>query len=223
MQDVPAAVAELRRALEGLGLHGVMVNDHVNGRTYDEPEFLPFWEAAEELGALVFFHQGDYRFQVGRYFLDNSIGNLVERAVTFGTLAAGGVLDRFPDLKLLLAHAGGYAPYAVARMDKAAGAFPPDTASPPPYKGKPEYAAPAEKPPSAYLRSFYYDCCTFRPENLRFLVDMVGVDRVLFGTDAPAPMVLTDGVRWVEGLDCLTESEKRAILVENATALLGRA
>jgi len=224
MQDVPAAVAELHRVMGVLGLKGVMIGDLVGDASYDEPQFLPFWEAAESLGALVFFHQGDYRYKIGRYCLDNSIGNLVERSYTFGTLVGGGILDRFPGLKLLLAHAGGYVPYAVARMDKTAGAFSEDTGEggySAPYKALLDYDGRSASPPSAYLRRFYYDCCTFSAANLRFLIDMVGVDRVVLGTDAPAPMVLTDAVRWIDGLDCLSEAEKRAILVDNAATLLG--
>lgn len=229
MQDVDAAVAELRRSKDDLGLKGAMVADHVNRVLYDDERFVPFWAEAERLGAVIFFHQGQgqQRFYggVGRLHLDNSIGNLADRALTFGTLASGGVLDRFPGLKLLLAHAGGYVAFATARMDKAAGAFPPDrdngsyVAPYPSYP--PEYESAASQPPSAYLRRFHYDSCTFTPETLRFLVDTVGADRVAFGTDAPATMVLTDGVRWIDGLDCLTDAEKRAILADTPAQLFG--
>lgn len=225
MQDVPSAIAELTRAVESLGLIGAMIDDHVLARTYDQPEFLPFWEAVSRLGALVFFHQGVRpRFTFGSYHLTNSIGNHVERTCTFAALAVGGVLDRFPNLKLLFAHGGGYVPYAVARMDKAAGAFVGDAPSfsdyAPPYKPVPDYDAPACSPPSAYVRRFYYDSCTFSGPNLRFMVDTVGVDRIVLGSDAPAPMVLTDAVRWIRGLDCLTEQEKQAILVDTPAKLL---
>jgi aminocarboxymuconate-semialdehyde decarboxylase len=229
MQDIDAAVAELRRSMEELGLKGAMVADHVNRVLYDEERFVPFWTEAERLGAVIFFHQGQgqQRFYggVGRLHLDNSIGNLADRALTFGTLVSGGVLDRFPGLNLLLAHAGGYTVFATARMDKAAGAFPldrDDSGYIAPYPSKPpEYHSPASHPPSAYLRRFYYDSCTFTPETLRFLVDAVGADRVALGTDAPATMVLTDGVRWIESLDCLTDAEKQAILVDTPAQLFG--
>lgn len=225
MQDVPSAIAELTRAVEDLGLIGAMIDDHVLSHTYDEPQFSPFWEAVSRLGALIFFHQGVYpRYRFGRYHLTNSIGNHVERTATFAALAIGGVLDRFPDLKLLFAHGGGYVPYAVARMDKAAGAFEGDDPSfgdyTPPYKAVPDYDSPASDPPSAYVRRFYYDTCSFSGRNLRFMIDTIGADRIVLGTDAPAPMVLTDAVQWIRGLDCLTEQEKETILVDNATRLL---
>jgi aminocarboxymuconate-semialdehyde decarboxylase len=227
MQDTGAAVAELERVVRDLGLTGVMIGDHVNGATYDDARFTAFWEAANELGPLVFFHQGvACRYTFDRYFLQNAIGNHVERATTFGVLAAGGVLDKFPDLKLLLGHGGAYAPYAAARMDKAYGYFAEDVAGSggyrAPYKAVPDQSSQARLPASGYLRRFYYDSCTYSGPMLRFLIDTVGADRVVFGTDAPAPMLLTNGVRWIRGLDCLTDEEKTMILSENAIKLLGR-
>src|SRR5262245_21040003 len=114
MQDLTAASAEPERCVIGLGLKGAEINDHVNGRTLEEPEFRPFWKAAEQLGALIFFHQaGETRVtqRTRRYHLPNSIGNLVDRAVTFATLVSGGVLDEYPDLKIVLGHGGRYTCY----------------------------------------------------------------------------------------------------------------
>jgi aminocarboxymuconate-semialdehyde decarboxylase len=223
MQDMDAALAELDRVMHGLRFKGVIVNDHVLGNTYDDAQFLRFWETVHELGAIVLFHQGsDGRFRFNRYFMGNAIGNLTERAVTFGTLSAGGVLDRFPGLRVLLSHGGGFAPFAAARMDKAAGAFGPDgpgTRYPAPFKALPDYDAPAAKPPGAYLGSVYYDCCTFSEPTLRFLIDAAGVDRVVLGSDYPSPMFLTDAVHWIESLDSLSTAEKHAILEGNASAL----
>ena len=111
MQDVGMAVAELERCMAA-GFKGCMINDHVNGRTLDEPEFLPFWAAAERTGALVCFHQENDTMVSTRsdskYHLHNSIGNLADRAVTFALLVFGGVMDRFPNLNVLLMHGGGY-------------------------------------------------------------------------------------------------------------------
>ena len=226
LQDIDASINEVKR-IRALGLKGIMIGDHVCGSTYEEERFLPLWEAVEELGALVFFHQGfDQRYRIGKFHFDNSIGNLTEHALNYGVLAAGGVLDRFPGLKLMFAHSGGYIPYAVARMDKVARGYSMDdlvreTRYIAPYQTVPTYASTAKRLPSEYLRSFYYDCISYSGTNLRFLIDAVGIDRVVYGSDLPCPMVLTDGVRWIEGLDELTDEEKRAILSDNATRLLG--
>ena len=237
MQDVPAAVIELTRVM-GMGFKGVMVNDHVNGRTFDEPEFLPFWDAAERLDAVVFFHQANNTVVTGRidrYHLDNSVGNLTERALTFGAIVGGGIIDRFPKLKILLGHAGGYTAFGIARMDKAwaaarelvgegvdpAVALGGDFGAEEALRAEAGDRGPLARPPSAYLRSFYYDSCTYTPATLRFLVDAVGDDRVVLGTDYPAPMILEDAVNWINGLDCLTADEKQSILSRNPARLLG--
>jgi aminocarboxymuconate-semialdehyde decarboxylase len=217
MQDMATAVEEMRRAVVDLHLRGVMIGDHVNGRTYDETEFRPFWKAAEELGAIVFFHQGVDNVtarRLNRYGMGNSVGNLAERILTFGALVYGGVIDRHPNLKLLFGHAGGYTAFGTARMDKATTALVPEG-------GRPAEWHVLQKMPSDYLQSFYYDSCTYTGQTLRFLIDMVGQDRVVLGTDYPAPMIADDAVNWLRGLDSLTDQEKTAILSENAAVLLG--
>jgi aminocarboxymuconate-semialdehyde decarboxylase len=224
MQDVPSAIAEMERAMVELGLKGVIVSDHVAGKTYDEPEFAPFFAATEELGAILFFHQGGdtcVNYRIRRYKLGNAVGNLTERALVYAALVFGGVLDRHPELKPYLAHGGGYTTFGVARMDKVAGALEGDRGSGfiPPF-GEGDGFSQA-LPPSAYLDRFYYDCCTYSGPALRFLIDAVGIDRVVLGTDYPAPMLLHDAVNWVNGLPELAASEKEAILETNPAKVLG--
>ncbi len=222
MQDPPSAIAEMERAMGHLGFKGVILSDHVAGRTYDDPAFLPFFAAAEELGAILFFHQGhdtcvEHRNQ--RYKLPNAVGNLTERALVFATLVFAGIIDRFPDLKPLLGHGGGYTAYGVARLDKVAGALEGSAGMTPPFGDGDGFSQ--QLPPSDYLDRFYYDCCTYSGPVLRFLIDAVGIDRVVLGTDYPAPMVLRDAVNWVRGLPELSADEKDAILSENPTTLVG--
>jgi aminocarboxymuconate-semialdehyde decarboxylase len=211
MQDVKTAVGELERCLTQLGLKGVEINDHVNGRTLEEPEYRPFWKAAEQMGAVVFFHQGGETLvtpRSARYHLPNSIGNLVDRAVTFATLVHGGVMDAHPDLKVVLGHGGGYTCYGIGRLDHG-------------WKVRAEARVHIAQPPSAYLRRFYYDCIVYTEEALRFLIDSVGVDRVVFGTDWPYDMALDWPVAWVLGMTSLSPEEKDAILCKNLERLLG--
>jgi aminocarboxymuconate-semialdehyde decarboxylase len=220
MQNVAASVAELERAVTRLGLKGVTIKDHVNGHTLDEPQFLPFWEAAERLGAVVEFHQGNtiVAQRIPRYFLENTVGNLVERTLTFGALVQGGIIDRFPRLKICLLHGGGYVAFGVARMDKGWEAAKLDYMVK--YSAE-ESRQSISKPPSQYVGSFYYDCATFSEPTLRFLIDTVGIDRVVFGTDYPCPMEIVDSVNWINSLKSLTYSEKRAILSVNPARILG--
>ena len=227
MQDVDAAIVELQRIMGDKGLKGAILDDHVLGRTYDEPEFRPFFKAADELGAILFFHQGGDTcviHRMSRYKLGNAIGNLADRTITFASLVMGGVMDECPNFKPLLGHAGGYTAFGVPRMDKTSGALHPNRAEngemrPPFGRGEGEYNL--QTPPSAYLDKFYYDCCTYDEDALRFLINKVGIDRVLLGTDYPAPMFLEDPVKWINSLTSLSDSEKQQILSGNASAMLG--
>ena len=231
MQDVPAAIEELTRAVRELNLKGAIINDHVNGRTYDDPEFTPFFAAAESLGAILEFHQGGGGVsgigtvvgpRINRYSLPNGIGNLADRTITFAALVFGGVLDQFPGLKLQLAHGGGYTAFGVGRLDKVAGAFEgsyPDGPLTPPFV-QPDTQYKLDRPPSTYLRDFHYDCITYDGDALRYLIDKVGVEQVMLGTDYPAPMLLIDSVRWIEQLPQLEADEKDQILRGNPTAFV---
>ena len=110
MQDVPAAIAELERVMVNNGFKGAMIDDKINGKLLDEPEFMPFWKAAEQLGAVILLHRGgdtivDRRIQ--RYHLPNSVGNLADRTLTFASLVMGGVMDACPDLRICLSHGDG--------------------------------------------------------------------------------------------------------------------
>lgn len=211
MQDVKAAIAELERVMIQLGFKGAMINDQVNGRPMDEPEFLPFWKAAEQLGALILFHQGGQTMvsrRMTRYHLPNAIGNLADRTATFASLVYGGVMDACPDVKICMSHGGGYTCYGIGRMDRS-------------WRTRPESQQQLSQPPSAYLRRFYYDCIVYTEDALRYLIDTVGVDRVVFGTDWPYDMEFDWPVSWILSLERLTQDEKEAILWKNLERLLG--
>ena len=209
MQDIPAAIAELERAVS-LGLKGAMIGDQVNGRTFDEPEFLPLWKAAEACGAVLLVHQGGDTVvspRSSRYHLPNTIGNLADRAVTFASFVFGGVMDACPELKVCLCHGGGYTCYGIGRMDRG-------------WQVRREARANISQPPSKYLNRFYYDCLTHSEAALRYLIDSVGIDRVVFGTDWPFDMAADWPVSWILGLESLTMEEKEAILHRNLEKLL---
>jgi aminocarboxymuconate-semialdehyde decarboxylase len=215
MQDIDAAIAELDRCVNTLGFKGAMIGDHVNGTLYDDPSFTPFWAAAEQLGAVILLHQSSptvTKQRIDRYHLSNTVGNPVERTLDFAALVFGGVMDRFPDLKICLAHGGGYTCFAVGRMDWG-------------WRWRPEARVNISQPPSAYLSRFYYDCITHSEAALRFLIDSVGVDRVVFGSDYPGFAAGRQGEHyqpreWLIGLQGITEEEKVAILGGNLEHVL---
>ena len=209
MQDVSAAVAELERSM-AMGLKGAMIGDHVNGNTFDEPEFMPLWKAAEASGAVLLIHQGGNTVVSPRsnnYHLPNTIGNLADRTVTFASFVFGGVMDACPDLRVCLCHGGGYTCYGIGRMDRG-------------WQVRREARAHITQPPSTYLDKFYYDCLTHSEEALRYLIDSVGIEKVVFGTDWPFDMATDWPVSWVLGCESLTMEEKEAILHKNLESLL---
>ena len=122
LQDVPMAIDVMDHAMNEMGFRGITIGDHVNGVTFDDPRFYPFWKAVEELGAVVFFHQCSatvVEARTGRFGLPNVIGNLVERAITFGTLVYGGIMDRYPNLRVGTLECGfGWLPFWGRRMDE---------------------------------------------------------------------------------------------------------
>ena len=210
MQDVRAAVTELERVMVQLGFKGAIIDDKVNGKLLDEPEFLPFWKAAEQLGALILFHQAGETMvhrRIGRYHLTNSIGNLADRTLTFASLVFGGVMDACPDLKICFSHGGGYSCYGAGWMDQS-------------WRGIPQDERRTSQPPSAYLGRFYYDCIVYTERCLRYLIDSVGIDRVVFGTDWPYDMAQDWPVSWILSMESLSQEEKEAILWKNLEGLL---
>src|SRR5690606_15402939 len=122
MQDVKAAIEELERAMK-LGLKGVELDTEVNGAQWDEPRFMPFFKAAGQMGALLFFHpqpQNNFlRSRIDRYGLVNSVGVILDDAIVTAILICSGVLEACPDIKICIAHGGGPACYAMARLDRA--------------------------------------------------------------------------------------------------------
>ena len=210
MQDVPAAVAELERVMVQLGFKGAVIDDKINGKLPDEAEFRPFWKAAEQLGAVIMFHQGGDTIvdqRIKRYHLPNSVGNLADRTLTFASLVMGGVMDACPELRVCLSHGGGFACYGAGRMDRGWQRIPPQERL-------------AAHPPSAYLNRFYYDCIVYTEQALRFLIDSVGIDRVVFGSDWPYDMAQDWPVSWILSMESLTQEEKDAILWKNLETLL---
>ena len=211
MQDVDASIAELERAVNTLGLKGAELDTVVNGKNWDEAEFLPLFKAAESMGAVLFYHPNP-RHNIleprnTRLNLPNAVGVPMEDAIITATLICSGILDKCPDLKVCIAHGGGPACYLMGRIDRG-------------WRGNTaEQYMP--NPPSSYQKKLYYDCVVMSEPTLRFLVDQVGADRVVLGSDWPFVPWDPNPVGWIQGLESLTQDEKDLILWKNLEALLG--
>lgn len=211
LQDPTAAAKELERAISDLGMVGVQVATTVGSDWLDRAGLDGVWEAAEALGAFVILHPMAPLSGVtlDRYFMDNSVGRPAETTIALAGLMYSGVFDRFPDLRMCAVHGGGFVPFQIGRLDRG-------------YKAKPELAAKqASRLPSEYLGSLYVDTVVHSPAVLRFLIDSMGADHVLVGTDYPFEMGDDDPVALVDSVPGLEPSQREAILGGNARRLFG--
>jgi aminocarboxymuconate-semialdehyde decarboxylase len=210
LQDVDAAVAELDHAVTQLGLRGVEICTNVNGLDLDDRRFRPFFTAVADLDVLVLLHP--HGFTQGQrlmaYYLTNVIGNPLESTIAVTRMIHGGLLEELPALKLCVVHGGGYLPFYASRMDHA-------------WAQRPEgrHHIP-HRPPSDYLRRIHVDCLVYDQAHLGFLVQQMGADRVVVGTDYPYDMGFYDPVGLIEKTPMAAE-DQLAILGGNAARLLG--
>lgn len=198
LQSVPAAVAELDRAVGELGLQGVEIASNIAGVELDDPALEPFWARLAALGVPLLIHPhyvaGIER--MGPYHLRNLIGNPLETALAGARLIFGGVLARHPGVKIILSHGGGALPGIVGRLE---------------HGRKVRSDVPGDRPIAEALRRFYYDTIVFDPAALVSLVKTVGPDRIVVGTDAPFDMSEPDPAGFVRNAG-LTGAEVETIL-----------
>lgn len=210
LQDPAAAVTELEHLVSDLGLRGVQISTYVAGREVGDPGFEPFWEAAEALGAVVFMHPLGFSHgeRLREFYLNNAIAHPVESAIAIAGLVFNGVLHRHPALKLVVAHGGGYLPFHPGRLDHA-------------WKVRPECRDHIDRPPSEYLRQISVDTVVYTPESVARLVEFLGVEHVLLGTDYPFDMGEEDPVGLVERTPGLSPADRALLCGGNAARLLG--
>jgi len=208
LPDVPAAVTELERAVAELGFHGVEIATNIAGVELDDRRLEPFWDAAQRLGTPILVHPHDVAGanRMGDYYLRNLVGNPVETAVAGARLLFGGVLERYPDLAIVLSHGGGALPHLIGRLRHG-------------YEVRPEARARASAP-TEHLRRLYYDTIVFDAGVLRHLVETVGASQVVIGTDSPFDMGEPDPVGLVRGAGLADDDVHR--ILGNGDALLAR-
>jgi aminocarboxymuconate-semialdehyde decarboxylase len=211
LQDTDLAIAEMDRAVDDLGFKGLQIGGTVDGHNLDEARFRPFWAAVEAKGIPVILHPNGYpesqRFS--DYFLVNCIGNPLETMVAVTRMIFSGLFEEHPGIELVLLHGGGYLPFYASRADHT-------------WKVRPETrTAIPDHRPSHYLRMLYYDTMVFQPLYLRHLIDVVGVDHVMLGTDFPFDMSETDPLRLIGEVEGLGDEDREAISGGNAARLYG--
>jgi aminocarboxymuconate-semialdehyde decarboxylase len=211
LQDADLAVTELSHCVKTLGLRGVEINPSVNGMDLTDGRLglEKFFARAQELDVLIFMHP--IGFTQGERLLDhyfnNVIGNPLETTVAASHLIFDGVMERYPKLKIVLPHAGGYLAHYWARMDHA-------------WRARPDCRTVLKRKPTESLEKFYFDTITFDRTMLRQLVARYGADHVLLGTDYPYDMGMEHPVDFIEGVEGLSRIQKTQIEGGNAARLL---
>ncbi len=208
--DPAASVVELRRAMEQLKFPGVMVFSNVNGTALSHQSFWPLWEAANELGAIVHIHPTN---PVGveamlDYWLMPLVGFLMDTTLAAASLVFSGVAERFPNIKWVLSHLGGAIPYLAERLDRG-------------YEAFADCRQNISRPPSSYLKKFYFDAVNFDPRALELAVSFAGVSQILAGSDYPHQIGSIPKMQ--ESLQAMriSNDDRQKILGGNAKRLLG--
>src|SRR4051812_28004666 len=213
LQAPDLAVQELETAVRRQGLKGAAIGGNVAGTEFSDPKFHPVWQKAEELGAVLFIHPGgvpqlDRRF-AGNGWLGNTIGNPLDTTIALSHLIFEGTLDRFPGLKIIAAHGGGFLPSYADRSDHGCMVSPPGC----------NPAVQLKKKPTEYLNQMFFDSLVFSPEAIRHLQAQVGASQIVLGSDYPYPWQLHP-VDHIMACDSLSDEQKVAVLSGNAAKLL---
>ena len=209
LQSVDLAIEELTHSVQNLGLKGVVTGSNINGHGFDEEQFRPFFQKVEELDVPIFVHPNSPAGieRVRNYYLANFLGYPLESTVMAAQLVFGGVLDRYPNLKICLSHAGGALPFLLGRLEHGQSV-------------RPEAQEHCKHRFHHYLKNFYVDTITFRADTLRFVLEIMPEGHVFMGTDYPYDMADTDPVNSVKSA-VKDENLLSKIFGENLSVVMG--
>ena len=211
LQNAELAVRELDYAVKNLGLRGVEICTNVNGKNLTDPSLGldKFFARCEALGVVIFMHPLGYTQadRLTHHYFNNVIGNPLDSTVAVSHLIFDGVMARYPKLKVIVAHGGGFIAHYWARMDHA-------------WRARADCRTIIKRKPSSYLEKFYFDTITFDPEMLKRLIDRFGADHVVLGTDYPYDMGEDDPLGLVAQVKRLPATSRNLIQGGNAARLL---
>ena len=212
LQHPDAAIAEMERVVREYEVKAIEIGTSVEGEQLAEARFRPILRRAQELGITVFAHPYYVGAKSGLacYYLTNLIGNPLDTTIMLANLMLSGALDELPDLRLCLAHGGGFAPYQIGRLVHG-------------HRVRPETRQHTQTSPRALLSRLYFDSLVFDPQALRHLIDLVGADHVCIGTDAPFDMADMRPAETIAAVPRLTTGERDQICSGTALRLLGEA
>lgn len=209
LQSIPDAVAIAEEA-KSIGLKGLEIGNAVGEKPLDDPSFEPFFTAAQKLDLLLFVHPLEGGLDRGDP-LAPILGNVLQftyrTTMMIERMIVRGMFERFPNLRLCLSHGGGLLPFNIWRLDHS-------------YGLRAELKRTVPRKPSEYLKRFYFDTIVHSVAALQYLINVVGADRVVMGTDYPMAMGDFEPVKKLAEIN-LTRSERELILGQNALQALG--
>ncbi|WP_066072102.1 amidohydrolase family protein [Neobacillus soli] len=208
LQDVEVSIREMDRCMHELGLKGIEIGTNINGQNLDDPAFTKFFEMAEKWEVPLFVHPWETlgRERMPRHNFMYTVGMPSETALAAASLICGGVIEKFPGLKVCFAHGGGSFPYILPRLDQGWKVWP--------------HLRVINKPPSYYAKNFYFDSLNYDPLNIKYLVDRFGHEKIVMGSDYPFLLREIPPGEVVDQTVELTEEQKQDILGRNALAFL---
>lgn len=212
MQDAELAIGELERCVRELGLAGVQIGSHVNGKNLDHADLFPFFAAAEKFEAAVFVHPWDMlaKERMSKYWLGWLVGMPAETCLAICSVIFGGVLDRLPKLRIAFAHGGGSFSGTIGRIEHG-------------FDSRPDLCAvDTETSPRAQLGRFYLDSLVHDADALRMLLKQVGPERIALGSDYPFPLGEAEPGKLIETLTELPEPARERMLAGTALEFLNR-
>ena len=201
MQDSDLAVRELERCVRDLGLAGIEIGTHINGRNLDDPRIVAVFEAAQELGAAIFVHPWDMlgRERMDRYWLPWLVGMPAETSLSICCMIFGGVFEKLPHLRVCFAHGGGAFPSSLGRIEHG-------------FHARPDLVAVNNKTnPSAYIGRFFVDSLVHDPDFLRYMLKLMGARTIALGSDYPFPLGEDRPGTLIESLDLDVETRSRLL------------
>jgi aminocarboxymuconate-semialdehyde decarboxylase len=208
--DPKIAVRELDYVINELKLKGVEILTNVDGQELSDSKFRPFFAKAEQLGAFIMMHPNGFTHgeRLTHFYFNNVLGNPLDTTLALHHLIFSGTLARFPDLKLMAVHGGGYLPGYSGRIDHAWGA-------------RQDAHGDLPLPPTTYLRQVYLDTVVFTYHQLAYLIDVFGPDRIVMGTDYPFDMAEYNPIGHIAGVRGMDEATLAQIAGGNAARALG--
>jgi aminocarboxymuconate-semialdehyde decarboxylase len=209
MLNAADSVAELDRAAKLPGMRGVYMGTNIDGHNLSDERFAPIWAKVAALDLPVFLHpvMGIMRDRLHSYHTINTLGNPFDSTIAATFIIMSGLLDRHPNLTINLPHAGGVLPYVISRVDHG-------------WRVRPECKH-LQNAPSSYLRRFSYDTISHGDAQLKFLASLVGVDRIMMGSDYCFDMGYEQPVDHVLRQDWLSDADKALVVGGNARRVLG--